>query len=115
MGNTNVYQGSNIGTTANDKFQTFNLTSQSAKVKIGGPDTGWGFIGRQIGNHGMAYRTGAFHFDHTQGGNSPYSSSFNYNGTPADKGGTGVNSGGTSRRGGETKPFSAAVEYMIKY
>jgi len=115
MGNTNAFTGSNLGTISNDSFQRFNLGAQTARVKVGGPDTGWGFIGRQIGQHGMAYRTGAFYYDHTQGGVGPYSNQFYYNGGPTDKGGTGVNSGGTSRRGGETKPLSASVEYMIKY
>ena len=115
MANGNVYQGGNVGTLANDQLQNFQFQSQSGRVKVGGPDTGWGFIGRSIGNHGMAYRTGTFYYDHTQGGNSPYSSQFVHNTAWVDKGGTTATSGGTLRHGGETKPFSASIQYMIKY
>ena len=113
MGNTNAYNGSNIGTMANDQVQNFILTSQSGILKIGGPDTGWGFIGRSIGNHGMAFRTGTFYYDHTQGGNSPYSGQFAHHGSLSNQGTTGANEGGTIRASGETKPFSMSVEYMI--
>ena len=113
MGNTNVFAGGNIGTIDNDKVQDFQLASQSGILKIGGPDTGWGFIGRTMGNHGMAFRTGTFYYDHTQGGNSPYSGQINTTTSMGDAGGTGTTSGGTRRAGGESKPFSAAVEYMI--
>ena len=115
MGNTNVYQGANVGTMSNDQVQNFNLGAQGGIMKIGGPDTGWGFIGRTFANHGMAFRTGTFYYDHTQGGNSPYAGQINTNGAMTDGGGTDATSGGTRRAGGETKPFSASMEYMIKY
>ena len=115
MGNTNAFAGGTLSTISNDSVQQQYLGAQSGRVKIGGPDTGWAFIGRQIGNHGMAYRTGTFYYDHTQGGNSPYSSQFNYSTSMIDAGGTGTTSGGTYRGGGETKPFSASIRYMIKY
>ncbi len=115
MSNTNAYQGGNIGTLANDQFQNFRFADHTGHIKVGGPDTGWGFIGRSIGNHGMAYRTGTFYYDHTQGGNSPYSSQFAHDTSWVDKGGTTATSGGTLRRGGETRPFSASIQYMIKY
>ena len=114
MGNTKAYGGGSIGAYSNDSMQDWRLSSQAGRTKIGGPDTGWGFIGRQIGNHGMAYRTGAFYYDHTQGGNAPYACQFIAGTTWVDAGGTTTTSGGTRRQGGETKPFNAAVQYMIK-
>jgi hypothetical protein len=114
MGNTNVFQGGNLGTMSNDQVQDYRHSYPSNLIKVGGPDTGWGFIGRTIGNHGMSYRTGVFYYDHTQGGNSPYSSTWaNWNSAMTDNGGTGTNSGGTRRTGGESKPFSATVQYNI--
>ena len=41
MANGNVYQGGNVGTLANDQLQNFQFQSQSGRVKVGGPDTGW--------------------------------------------------------------------------
>ena len=113
MGNTNVYQGANVGTMSNDQVQNFNLGSQSGIIKIGGPTYQGSFIGRSIGNHGMSFRDGTFYYDHTQGGNAPYSGQINTNTGMTDAGGTDATSGGTRRAGGETKPFSASVEYMI--
>ena len=113
MGNTNAYNGSNLGTMSNDQVQDFQLASQSGIIKIGGPTYNGSFIGRTIGNHGMAFRDGTFYYDHTQGGNSPFSGQFNTNTGMTDAGGTDATSGGTRRAGGETKPFSASVEYMI--
>ena len=60
-------------------------------------------------------KLGTFYYDHTQGGNSPYSGQINTTTSMTDAGGTGTTSGGTRRAGGETKPFSASMEYMIKY
>ena len=113
MGNTNAFNGSNIGTMANDQVQNFNLQAQSGIIKIGGPTYNGSFIGRSIGNHGMAFRTGTFYYDHTQGGNAPFTGSKSLNRTMTDGGGTDATSGGTRRSGGESKPFSCSVEYMI--
>ncbi len=113
MGNTNVYQGSNIGTMSNDAIQDTAHHNQSNLVKVGGPQYLGGFNGRTIGSHSHAFRTGYFHFDHTQGGNSPYSGQFNHHSGITDAGGTTATSGGTIRNSGETKPFSATVEYFI--
>ena len=110
MGNTNAYQGGNIGTRSTDQRQDFQIHDNSAKVKIGGPQYLASFVGRTIGAHGHAFRTGFFHYDHTQGGNSPFSSQFSHQSGLADTGNT---LGGSIREGGESKPFSAAVEYMI--
>ena len=110
MGNTNAYQGGNIGTRSFDQKQEFQLSDQSNLVKIGGPQYLAGFVGRTIGSHGHAFRTGFFHYDHTQGGNSPFSSQFSHHGGISSTDNT---LGGTKRVGGECKPFSAAVEYMI--
>ena len=113
MGNTNAFAGGNIGTISTDQHQDFRLHDQSGLVKIGGPTYQSGFIGRSIGNHGMAFRSGDFYYDHTQGGNSPFSGQFSHHAGLQDAGGTTTTAGGTGRFGGETKPFSAAVEYMI--
>jgi hypothetical protein len=115
MGNTNVYQGGSIGAVTNDKAQDSALISQANKVKVGGPQyQGW-FNGRTIGSHSMAFRTGVFYYDHNQGGTSQYVvnsfAPFNY--SMASKGGTDATSGGTRRAGGETKPFSATVQYCV--
>jgi len=114
MGNTNVYQGGNIGTMSNDMVQDTAHGSQSNLIKVGGPQYIAGFSGRTIGAHAFAFRTGYFHYDHTQGGTSPYSSQFAHHGGITDGGGDGsATAGGTIRALGETKPFSASVEYMI--
>jgi microcystin-dependent protein len=113
MGNTNAFAGGSVGAVSNDQHQDFRLHNQSGLTKIGGPQYQGGFSGRTIGNHGMAFRSGDFYYDHTQGGNSPYSGQFSYHAGITNAGGTTTTSGGDIRVGGETKPFSAAVEYMI--
>jgi hypothetical protein len=115
MGNTNVFNGGNVGATTDDVQQDFQWASQTATTKVGGPQHQSSYAGREIGQHGMAYRTGSFYYDHTQGGTSQYMGQWNFNTSLSNKGGTGTDSGGDIRQGAETKPFSAAVEYMIKY
>lgn len=114
MGNTNAFNGGTIGTMSNDQLQKFVWAGASGMIKIGGPQYLSGFSGRTIGSHSMAFRTGVFYYDHTQGGNSPYSSTWaNFNRSMTGNTGTGVTDAGTLRQGGESKPFSAAVEYAI--
>lgn len=113
MGNTNAYAGGNIGTLSNDVQQEKKLHAQLNLIKIGGPQYLSGAVGRTIGVHGHAFRTGYFHYDHTQGGNSPYSGQFNHHGGITQAGGTTATDGGSYRATGETKPFNATVEYMI--
>jgi len=115
MGNGNVFDGGAVGAVSNDVQQDFRWGSQANVSKIGGPQHIAAFSGRTAGQHGMAYRTGTFYYDHTQGGTSQYMGQYNFNVTMTDKGGTGTTSGGTKRDGAETKPFSASVQYMIKY
>jgi microcystin-dependent protein len=115
MGTAAVYAGGSVGAYVNDTRQAVNLAAPTSLSKIGGPQyQGW-FNGRTIGSHSMAFRTGVFYYDHNQGGTSQYVvnsfAPFNY--SMASKGGTDATSGGTRRAGGETKPFSATVQYCV--
>jgi len=114
MATGSVYAGGNLGTMSNDSRQSVSLSAPTSLMKVGGPQyQGW-FSGRTMGNHSMAYRTGTFYYDHTQGGTAQYFGQFAaYNASMTQAGGSGTTSGGTRRTGGETKPFSVTVQFCI--
>ena len=114
MGNTNAFNGGTIGTMSNDQIQKFVWAGATQMIKIGGPQYLSGFSGRTIGSHSMSFRTGVFYYDHTQGGNAPYSSTFaNFNRAVTGTSGTTATDGGPHRSGGFTGPANAAVYYAI--
>ena len=114
QGNTSAMTGGNLGTMSNDQIQATRWEGSTGTIKVGGPQYLAGFSGRTIGSHGHAYRTGVFYYDHTQGGNAPYSSTFaNFNRAVTGTSGTTATDGGPHRSGGFTGPANAAVYYAI--
>ena len=116
QGNTSALSGGNLGSYTNDQIQASRWNGNVGQLKVGGPQYQSGFVGRTIGSHGHAYRTGVFYYDHTQGGNSPYSSQFmnwNRGSTTADNTNNTATDGATPRVGGHTSPANAAVYYAI--